>query len=682
MMLATHAASACERLPSGSFPFPAPAPAPAAAELPRSRSLQRGGDRGTSVASGAGDDKRVMFAVSGGGGGGGRFSRGTSSDTNDGDFGRADSISAGDRARSLGTGLQGLSAGGVRQSIFGGPAMGTMGRRTSHDDLQKKLRKQKKEAAKAAKIPKVAKKLSEVTAMRAVRHITFKTEDWRLHLDEPQPMRITSFGEKRAAEFVALQAADWATHNHWQLSRVYPKATRLESSNMPDNLACRLWAAAVHMVSFNFQYWDSGMQVNHALFSLTNGGCGYILRAEHRAPAEPAAPAAADGADAAPPRELPPSGGDPVVLQLQLYSCHNLPKSAVERHEAQPWDEFHPLADPRAFQSVPLTSSDVVSTSVEVELIGGRVGAEDPDACDDRWSAFTTVVTDNGLDPRFPEREGFFKAAVHTPEHSFLKLSVYNNREKLMGRGGKRLLGYAMAPVAVLRPGYRTLQLIAPTGNPIEACTIFFRLDLLRLQKPEPAAPVKERHGSGDAWSAVRLSMLSVNAFTRARRKMNKSVCVGGGGPRGLSLLAGEAAAAADEGDGDGEAAAPRAADLAGRPLLTQLGLSALPEAGESQRTETTVRDGADGDDEGAAASSRRSIINSMRGSVLSQQNQRILEEAGEEAGASVGRRSVDSLPRSPITSPTAGGERGFDAAAVAASSPSGPQRGSTKCDI
>ena len=114
-------------------------------------------------------------------------------------------------------------------------------------------------------------------------------------------MRITSFGEKRAAEFVAMQAADWATHNHWQLSRVYPKATRLESSNMPDNLACRLWAAAVHMVSFNFQYWDSGMAVNHALFSLTNGGCGYILRAEHRAPAEPAAPAAADGADAAPP---------------------------------------------------------------------------------------------------------------------------------------------------------------------------------------------------------------------------------------------------------------------------------------------------------------------------------------------------------------------------------------------
>ena len=112
------------------------------------------------------------------------------------------------------------------------------------------------------------------------------------------------------------------------------------------------------------------------------------------------------------------------------------------------------------------------------------------------------------------------------------------------------------------------------------------------------------------------------------------------------------------------------------------MGLSALPEAGESQRTETTVRGGADGDDEGAAASSRRSIINSMRGSVLSQQNQRILEEAGEEAGASVGRRSVDSLPRSPITSPTAGGERGYDAAAVAASSPGGPQRGSTKCDI
>ena len=292
---------------------------------------------------------------------------------------------------------------------------------------------------------------------------------------------------------------------------------------------------------------------------------------------------------------------------------------------------------------MPLTSS-TSSRPRSKSSFTGRVGAEDPDACDDRWSAFTTVVTDNGLDPRFPEREGFFKAAVHTPEHSFLKLSVYNNREKLMGRGGKRLLGYAMAPVAVLRPGYRTLQLIAPTGNPIEACTIFFRLDLLRLQKPEPAAPVKERHGSGDAWSAVRLSMLSVNAFTRARRKMNKSVCVGGGGPRGLSLLAEKRRRRRTR------ATATARRRRRGRPTrrqpLTQLGPPPSPRPASRSAPET-VRGGADGDDEGAAASSRRSIINSMRGSVLSQQNQRILGEAGEEAGASVGRR-VDSLPRSP----------------------------------
>ena len=61
-----------------------------------------------------------------------------------------------------------------------------------------------------------------------------------------------------------------------QLSRVYPKAQRMDSSNynpMP------MWNVGSQMAALNFQTGDKPMQLNQAKFAL-NGGCGYVLRPE------------------------------------------------------------------------------------------------------------------------------------------------------------------------------------------------------------------------------------------------------------------------------------------------------------------------------------------------------------------------------------------------------------------
>ena len=41
------------------------------------------------------------------------------------------------------------------------------------------------------------------------------------------------------------------------LSRVYPMGSRVSSSNVSDELACRLWEAGVQMVALNLQTVDS-----------------------------------------------------------------------------------------------------------------------------------------------------------------------------------------------------------------------------------------------------------------------------------------------------------------------------------------------------------------------------------------------------------------------------------------
>jgi len=68
--------------------------------------------------------------------------------------------------------------------------------------------------------------------------------------------------------------ARWATHNMAHISRMYPRGSRLNSSNY--NPAA-LWDAGVQMTALNYQTFDTGMHLNNAMFA-ANGGCGYVLK--------------------------------------------------------------------------------------------------------------------------------------------------------------------------------------------------------------------------------------------------------------------------------------------------------------------------------------------------------------------------------------------------------------------
>ena len=98
-----------------------------------------------------------------------------------------------------------------------------------------------------------------------------------------------------------------------------------------------------------------------------------------------------------------------------MLSAHNLPKLRDERCVPRAWDAYLP---PCSFAPQDLSVGDVVSPTVEVEMLGGRFcsvdepGVGSPRAVAERWVRSTTTATDNGLNPSWDEA---FRVAVLSP---------------------------------------------------------------------------------------------------------------------------------------------------------------------------------------------------------------------------------------------------------------------------
>lgn len=85
---------------------------------------------------------------------------------------------------------------------------------------------------------------------------------------------MSSFAETAALNLLKSQAIEFVNYNKRQLSRIYPKGTRAESSNFLPQI---FWNAGSQMVALNFQTCDLAMQLNQGKFEY-NGNCGYLLK--------------------------------------------------------------------------------------------------------------------------------------------------------------------------------------------------------------------------------------------------------------------------------------------------------------------------------------------------------------------------------------------------------------------
>ncbi|KAK2715952.1 hypothetical protein QYM36_010498 [Artemia franciscana] len=93
---------------------------------------------------------------------------------------------------------------------------------------------------------------------------------------QAKSFEMSSFTERKAESLLTKKLVEFRSYNKRQLSRVYPHALRVKSSNFMPHL---FWNAGVQMVALNYQTLDIPMQLNLALFEFNNR-CGYLLKSD------------------------------------------------------------------------------------------------------------------------------------------------------------------------------------------------------------------------------------------------------------------------------------------------------------------------------------------------------------------------------------------------------------------
>ncbi|XP_039756866.1 1-phosphatidylinositol 4,5-bisphosphate phosphodiesterase isoform X3 [Pararge aegeria] len=229
---------------------------------------------------------------------------------------------------------------------------------------------------------------------------------------------MSSFAETTGMNYLKSQAIDFVNYNKRQMSRIYPKGTRADSSNYMPQV---FWNAGCQMVSLNFQTSDLPMQLNQGKFEY-NGNCGYLLKPDFMRRAD---------------RSFDPFADAPVdgVIAAQC---------AVQVIAGQ------------------FLSDKKVGTYVEVDMYGLPTDTI-------RKEFRTRMVPANGLNPVYNEEPFLFRKVV-LPDLAVLRFGVYDESGKLLGQ---RIL-----PLDGLQAGYRHISLRTEANFPMSLPMLFCNIEL------------------------------------------------------------------------------------------------------------------------------------------------------------------------------------------------------------
>ncbi|XP_078059738.1 1-phosphatidylinositol 4,5-bisphosphate phosphodiesterase eta-1 [Mustelus asterias] len=218
--------------------------------------------------------------------------------------------------------------------------------------------------------------------------------------------KVLSLSETQANQLLHQKPEYFIRFNQKQLTRIYPSAYRIDSSNFNPQ---EYWNAGCQMVALNYQSDGRMMQLNRALFTL-NGNCGYVLKPQSMCQ------------DVFNPFSEDPLHGHPKKqLTLKIISGQQLPKPP------------HSMFGDRG---------EIIDPFVEVEIIGLPI-----DCCKEQ----TRVVDDNGFNPVWEETITF---TVHMPEIALVRFLVWDHDPI-----GRDFVGQRTVPFSTLMPGYRHVYL-------------------------------------------------------------------------------------------------------------------------------------------------------------------------------------------------------------------------------
>ncbi|KAM8946595.1 1-phosphatidylinositol 4,5-bisphosphate phosphodiesterase beta-1 isoform 2-T2 [Pelodytes ibericus] len=250
-----------------------------------------------------------------------------------------------------------------------------------------------------------------------------KFESFEVSKKRNKSFEMSSFVETKGLEQLTKSPVEFVEnpfllYNKMQLSRIYPKGTRVDSSNYMPQV---FWNAGCQMVALNFQTIDFSMQLNMGMYEY-NGKCGYRLKPEFmRRPDkhfDPFTETTVDGIVAN-------------TLSVKIISGQFL-------------------------------SDKKVGTYVEVDMFGLPV--------DTKRKAFKTKTSQgNAVNPVWEDEPVVFKKVV-LPSLACLRIAAYEE-------GGK-FIGHRILPVSAIRPGYHYICLRNEKNMPLTLPAIFVYIEV------------------------------------------------------------------------------------------------------------------------------------------------------------------------------------------------------------
>ncbi|XP_031435590.1 1-phosphatidylinositol 4,5-bisphosphate phosphodiesterase beta-4 isoform X2 [Clupea harengus] len=254
---------------------------------------------------------------------------------------------------------------------------------------------------------------SIVNYAQAVKFLGFEVaEDNNIHHN------MSSFNETVGLGLLKTSAIEFVNYNKRQMSRLYPKGGRVDSSNYMPQI---FWNAGCQMVALNFQTPDLSMQLNQGKFEY-NGSCGYLLKPDFmQRPDRMFDPFS----------ETPVDGVIAAMCSVQVFSGQFL-------------------------------SDKKIGTYVEVDMYGLPTDTI-------RKEFRTKMVMNNGLNPLYNSEPFEFRKVI-LPDLAVLRIAVYDDNNKLIGQ---RIL-----PLDGLQAGYRHISLRNEGNKPLSLPTVFCNIVL------------------------------------------------------------------------------------------------------------------------------------------------------------------------------------------------------------
>ncbi|XP_017063656.1 1-phosphatidylinositol 4,5-bisphosphate phosphodiesterase gamma-1 [Drosophila eugracilis] len=271
------------------------------------------------------------------------------------------------------------------------------------------------ERRKKERTARVAKEMSDLIIY--FRSVPFREHSWIFQ-------EMSSFPETKAEkQFFQQNTQLFLSYHRNQISRVYPKGQRLDSSNfnpMP------FWNIGSQMIALNYQTGDKAMQLNQAKFR-NNGQCGYILKPSFMK------------SDSFNPNNPLCDGFGEVKVSIRLIAARHLFRGGKSNNP-----------------------------QIVVEIVGASY---------DTGVKYRTKVNENGFNPVWNESCEF---NVRNPQFAILRFEVQD--EDMFAE--THFIAQACYPLTCIRQGYRSVIMRNKFSEELELSSLLINIKIANSTSP------------------------------------------------------------------------------------------------------------------------------------------------------------------------------------------------------